>query len=149
MRASKGASRSMTTFNARTPCIINISKTRMTMLPQMIKHGSKRGEDTTSSILEEPEQKIDMLDNNPSLDEGKYAGSGDTKDTEMKPVEDQHLETVEKFKKRSERFKPLPSEKDIVAKKEGEPLQPSQSEALANPEIKLEQPFRGRRWISS
>ncbi|KAL9442630.1 hypothetical protein AB3S75_021032 [Citrus x aurantiifolia] len=69
-----------------------------------------------------------------------------------KPVDDRHLDTVEKLKKRSERFKlPMPSEKDTLAikKMESEPLPSTKSETAAGSEIKQERPARKRRWISN
>ncbi|ERN18636.1 FIP1[V]-like protein [Amborella trichopoda] len=58
--------------------------------------------------------------------------------------EDRHLETVEKLKKRSERFKlPMPGEKESSRRVESEAA--SQSEHV---EIKQERPARKRRWVS-
>ncbi|KAK1269516.1 hypothetical protein QJS04_geneDACA005368 [Acorus gramineus] len=68
-----------------------------------------------------------------------------------KLVEDHHLDTVEKLKKRSERFKlPLPIEKDITANKkvETEVLLPVQIEVCSDSQIKQERPARKRRWVS-
>ncbi|XP_050212926.1 FIP1[V]-like protein isoform X2 [Mercurialis annua] len=84
--------------------------------------------------------------------EVKDTGDVENKDSETKPVEDRHLDTVEKLKKRSERFKlPMPSEKDVVAvkKMENEPLPSVKSDTPVNLEIKPERPTRKRRWISS
>ncbi|KAL3566886.1 hypothetical protein D5086_032301 [Populus alba] len=74
------------------------------------------------------------------------------KDTDMKPSEDRHLDTVEKLKKRSERFKlPMPGEKDAPAikKTENEALPSVKPETPADSEIKPERPPRKRRWISN
>lgn len=69
-------------------------------------------------------------------------------------MDGRHLDTVEKLKRRSERFKlPLASEKDPLAikKMESEPLPSSQIDTPAptNAEVKHERPPRKRRWISS
>lgn len=81
-----------------------------------------------------------------------------TIDNSSKPEEDKetsedpnkHLDTVEKLKKRSERFKlPMPSEKEALAikKMENEPL-PGPPEARPDSEAKPERPARKRRWTS-
>ncbi|KAL3533111.1 hypothetical protein ACH5RR_006632 [Cinchona calisaya] len=94
------------------------------------------------------------------LVEDKQHASGNEKDvarleinnTDKKPIEDRHLDTVEKLKKRSERFKlPMPSEKEATAikKMENEPLPSSQSENCGDFEIKAERPARKRRWTGN
>ncbi|KAI3803074.1 hypothetical protein L1987_31222 [Smallanthus sonchifolius] len=73
------------------------------------------------------------------------------KTEDAKPPEDKHLDTVEKLKKRSERFKlPMPSEKEALAIKkiENEPLPSAQSEARPESDVKPERPARKRRWTS-
>ncbi|XP_021996767.1 FIP1[V]-like protein isoform X2 [Helianthus annuus] len=70
---------------------------------------------------------------------------------DAKPPEDKHLDTVEKLKKRSERFKlPMPSEKEALAVKkiENEPLISAQPETQPESEVKSERPARKRRWTS-
>jgi len=64
---------------------------------------------------------------------------------------DRHLDTVEKLKRRSERFKlPLPGEKDVALSKRSEnDTQSTQNEAPADSEVKPERPARKRRWTSS
>ncbi|XP_071716780.1 FIP1[V]-like protein [Rutidosis leptorrhynchoides] len=62
-----------------------------------------------------------------------------------------HLDTVEKLKKRSERFKlPMPSEKETltIKKIENEPLTQVQPEPRHESEVKSERPARKRRWTS-
>ncbi|KAL3533113.1 hypothetical protein ACH5RR_006634 [Cinchona calisaya] len=92
--------------------------------------------------------------------EDKQHSSGNEKDvagleinnTDKKPIEDRHLDTVEKLKKRSERFKlPMPSEKEATAikKMENEPLPSVQRENRADFEIKAERPARKRRWTGN
>ncbi|CAL5341143.1 unnamed protein product [Camellia sinensis] len=78
---------------------------------------------------------------------------GDQKDVgDVKSLDDRHLDTVAKLKKRSERFKlPMPSEKEamVIKKMESEPLPSAQNEACADSEIKPERLARKRRWISN
>lgn len=64
---------------------------------------------------------------------------------------DRHLDTVEKLKRRSERFKlPMPGEKDLVLSKIPEnDTQLMQQEAPADNEVKPERPARKRRWTST
>ncbi|GAB4828160.1 hypothetical protein Ancab_035077 [Ancistrocladus abbreviatus] len=110
------------------------------------------GSRLSTKASEVSSRKIEGVDNGNSLPEGMDAGGTDSKDTDSKPMEDRHLDTVAKLKKRSERFKlPMPSEKDAVAVKrlESEPLPSSQSEIPANSEVKQERPARKRRWISN
>ncbi|KAL3629622.1 hypothetical protein CASFOL_026844 [Castilleja foliolosa] len=67
--------------------------------------------------------------------------------------ENTHTDTVEKLKKRSERFKlPMPSEKEALAIKKivNEPLPSSaQTENRRDSEIKPERPPRKRRWTGN
>lgn len=91
--------------------------------------------------------------------EEKDAGDQDIKDADTKqldadtkPLEDRHLDTVEKLKKRSERFRlPMPSEKEAatIKKLESEVLPTTNSETPVESEIKPERPARKRRWISN
>ncbi|KAL9684956.1 hypothetical protein QQ045_022399 [Rhodiola kirilowii] len=120
---------------------------------------------TDSSVPVEPADKpakaAEIIDPKPSVEEKAQQGADNKKDnlkdTENKNLDppqtaDQHLDTVAKLKKRSERFKlPLPSEKDTMnKKKDTEALLPSQTETPpAEPEVKSERPPRKRRWISS
>lgn len=80
-------------------------------------------------------------------------GSVDTGQTSDKIAEerDRHLDTVERLKRRSERFKlPMPGEKDAPqSKKVDNEVQPPQNEpAAADLEVKPERPARKRRWTS-
>ena len=65
----------------------------------------------------------------------------DVKTDEPKPAEDKHLDTVEKLKKRSERFKlPMPSGKEVltIKKVENEPTSSVPPESLPDSEVKPE-----------
>ncbi|KAK1417173.1 hypothetical protein QVD17_26296 [Tagetes erecta] len=73
------------------------------------------------------------------------------KHEDVKPPEDKHLDTVEKLKKRSERFKlPMPIEKDTSAIKKiaNEPQPSSQVEARLESDVKPERRPRKRLWTS-
>ncbi|KAF2317061.1 hypothetical protein GH714_011400 [Hevea brasiliensis] len=80
-----------------------------------------------------------------SLAEEKDAADVENKETDARPLEDRHLDTVEKLKKRSERFKlPMPSEKDALAIKkiESEALTSVKTDSPVYSEIKSERPAR-------
>ncbi|XP_062214735.1 FIP1[V]-like protein isoform X2 [Phragmites australis] len=80
--------------------------------------------------------------------------SGDTGQTSDKMTEehDRHLDTVERLKRRSERFKlPMAGEEEAPqSKKMDAEVQPPQNEsAAADMEVKPERPARKRRWTGS
>ncbi len=105
-----------------------------------------------SKPLDESANMVEVVDNQHPLAEEKDAGDLESKDADTKPLEDRHLDTVEKLKKRSERFKlPLPSEKEVlvIKKIESEALPPAKIEIPVDLEIKQERPARKRRWISN
>ncbi|TKV91634.1 hypothetical protein SEVIR_9G109100v4 [Setaria viridis] len=79
--------------------------------------------------------------------------SVDTGQTSDKIAEerDRHLDTVERLKRRSERFKlPMPGEKDAPQSKkvDNEVQLPQNEPAAADMEVKPERPARKRRWTS-
>ncbi|KFK27337.1 hypothetical protein AALP_AA8G370000 [Arabis alpina] len=76
----------------------------------------------------------------------------ETKDGSEKGPGDRHLDTVEKLKKRSERFKlPMATEKDTtgVKKMESDTLPSAKVDGPVDSEVKAERPARKRRWTSS
>ncbi|KAL0887096.1 hypothetical protein Bca101_011079 [Brassica carinata] len=94
------------------------------------------------------------IDKNRDVTEEKSGHDlAETKDrSEKAPPGDRHLDTVEKLKKRSERFKlPMPTEKDTtgVKKMESETLPSAKIEGPVDSEVKAERPARKRRWTSS
>ncbi|KAM5548169.1 FIP1[V]-like protein [Rosa sericea] len=111
-----------------------------------------------ASKLPDDSKPIEAVDNHHPLAE-ENAGDQDIKDADTKPLdtdtalEGRHLDTVEKLKKRSERFKlPLPSEKEpsTIKKIETEVLpSPNSDPPVVESEIKPERPARKRRWISN
>lgn len=95
---------------------------------------------------------VEAVDNRHPLTDEKDVSDLESKDVETKPLEERHLDTVEKLKKRSERFKlPMPREKEssTTKKMESEALPSSKSEPSEDLEIKQERPPRKRRWISN
>ncbi|KAL2482778.1 FIP1[V]-like protein [Forsythia ovata] len=99
---------------------------------------SKQVEDKTQPLAKEAKEK-------------DTAGA-EVNDADTKPMDDRHLDTVAKLKKRSERFKlPMPSEKDamVIKKIESEPLPSGQTETRTDSEIKPERPARKRRWTGN
>ncbi|KAF8102543.1 hypothetical protein N665_0198s0243 [Sinapis alba] len=94
------------------------------------------------------------IDKNRDVTEEKSGHDlAETKDrSEKGPPGDRHLDTVEKLKKRSERFKlPMPTEKDTtgVKKMESDTLLSAKIEGPVDSEVKAERPARKRRWTSS
>ncbi|KAJ0266826.1 FIP1[V]-like protein [Hirschfeldia incana] len=118
---------------------------------------------STSSKLQEKEKGTNgrvsepvrcSIDKNRDVTEEKSGHDlPETKDrSEKGPQGDRHLDTVEKLKKRSERFKlPMPTEKDTtgVKKMESETLPSAKIEGPVDSEVKAERPARKRRWTSS
>ncbi|XVF35535.1 hypothetical protein REPUB_Repub18cG0154100 [Reevesia pubescens] len=110
------------------------------------------GSPESNKIPDELGKSVEPAENHHPMSDNKGVGKPEIKDADTRPSEDQHLDTVEKLKKRSERFKlPMPKEKDAVAikKMENEALPSAKNEAPANSEIKHERPARKRRWISN
>ncbi|KAI3790370.1 hypothetical protein L2E82_03358 [Cichorium intybus] len=103
----------------------------------------------TKKLPDEPAKPPqETINNSKPQDKESNAKNDDPKPT---PTDDKHLDTVEKLKKRSERFKlPMPSEKEALAikKMENEPLSSVQPEARPESEVKPERPARKRRWTS-
>ncbi|XP_028074405.1 FIP1[V]-like protein isoform X1 [Camellia sinensis] len=105
-----------------------------------------------SKLPNEFSKTIETIENQHPLGDKKDGGDLEIENVNAKSLDGRHLDTVEKLKKRSERFKlPMPSEKEamVIKKMESEPLPSTQSEARADSEIKPERPARKRRWISN
>ncbi|XP_073307188.1 FIP1[V]-like protein isoform X1 [Primulina huaijiensis] len=102
-------------------------------------------------LPEEPSKKMD--DKLHPLVDDKVTEAEVDDSIKANAMEDKHLDTVEKLKKRRERFKlPMPSEKDVMTLKklENEPLlHSSQTETPQDSEIKSERPARKRRWTGN
>ncbi|CAL5402116.1 unnamed protein product [Camellia sinensis] len=105
-----------------------------------------------SKLPNEFSKTVETIENQHPLGDQKDVGDLEIENVNAKSLDGRHLDTVEKLKKRSERFKlPMPSEKEamVIKKMESEPLPSTQSEARADSEIKPERPARKRRWISN
>ncbi|PPD75564.1 hypothetical protein GOBAR_DD27514 [Gossypium barbadense] len=98
-----------------------------------------------------PGKSVEPVEHFPPSSDNKGVGEPEIKEADTRPSEDQHLDTVEKLKKRSERFKlPISREKDTLATKtENEALPLTENETPVDSEIKHERPARKRRWISN
>lgn len=130
-------------------------------LKQMDTHSSTGTTALTSKLPDQPSNNTaEAKQHHPSSNE-KDPGSLDINNNDKKPIEDKHLDTVEKLKKRSERFKlPMPGEREqpsstTIKKMENEPPPlpplppPAQNESRAESEIKAERPARKRRWTNN
>ncbi|XP_065849365.1 FIP1[V]-like protein isoform X2 [Euphorbia lathyris] len=114
----------------------------------------RKNNSSSSEVTKVPDElprRAQAAEKLPSVEEEKDLTDTDNKDSDAKPSDDRHLDTVEKLKKRSERFKlPMPSEKDAVTVKklENEALPSVKTGNPVESEIKPERPARKRRWIS-
>ncbi|KAL6534857.1 hypothetical protein OROGR_013532 [Orobanche gracilis] len=110
-----------------------------------LKKGKDFAETHNSSVASLPSKKVE-----PSVDDKD--ASSETNNACAKAVDVKHMDTVERLKKRSERFKlPMPSGKEALAIKkiESEPLPSVQTENCLDLEIKPERPLRKRRWTGT
>ncbi|KAL4390737.1 hypothetical protein HN51_011676 [Arachis hypogaea] len=119
-----------------------------------IDKNNKDGSSEARKPVDESSKAMD-IDNHLLSTEGRESVDLECKDADAKQLgdrQDRHLDTVERLKKRSERFKlPMPSEKEALAikKLESEPLPTANSENPVESEVKQERPARKRRWMSS
>jgi hypothetical protein len=138
----------------------NISKASASLKFKETDRNSNGGSLQGSKLSDELPKKVETVEKQAKIEtvekhctgEEKDVADAENKDTDTKPSEDRHLDTVEKLKKRSERFKlPMPSEKDAfsVKKMESEAVPSVKPETPADSEIKPERPPRKRRWISN
>ncbi|GAV90860.1 Fip1 domain-containing protein [Cephalotus follicularis] len=128
------------------------SKSSIPLKFKEIDRNNNGGSSETSKRPDEPAKATEAVDNQHTLADEKDATDLEIKDADTRPLEDRHMDTVEKLKKRSERFKlPMPIEKDpsAIKKIESEALPAAKRESPADSEIKPERPARKRRWISN
>ena len=107
------------------------------------------GSSEAGNPVDESAKIVDSDNQGLSSAEGKDYVDNESKDADTKGLGDRHLDTVEKLKKRSERFKlPMRSEKEsiVIKKIESEPLPSAKSENPVDSEVKQERPARKRRW---
>ncbi|KAG5243763.1 FIP protein [Salix suchowensis] len=147
----------------------NVSKSSASLKFKEGDRNNNGGSLQSSKLSDEPPKKVDTVEKRTKVDTVEKRSTGEekddvdaenkdsdtkpeNKDSDTKPSEDRHSDTVEKLKKRSERFKlPMPSEKDAFSLKKIESEAPPsvKPEAPADSEIKPERPPRKRRWISN
>ncbi|KAL5774915.1 hypothetical protein ACOSP7_012472 [Xanthoceras sorbifolium] len=131
---------------------INSKSSASSKFKENDRNNNNTGPLEASKPPEESATAIEPADKQQPLAEKKDVGDPEIKDADTKG-DDRHLDTVEKLKKRSERFKlPMPSDKDALAaikKMENEALPSAKGDTPADSEIKQERPARKRRWISN
>uniref|UniRef100_A0A6N2MQL2 Pre-mRNA polyadenylation factor Fip1 domain-containing protein n=1 Tax=Salix viminalis TaxID=40686 RepID=A0A6N2MQL2_SALVM len=147
----------------------NVSKSSASLKFKEGDRNNNGGSLQSSKLSDEPPKKVEIVEKRTKVDTVEKHSTGEekddvdaenkdsdtkpeNKDSDTKPSEDRHSDTVEKLKKRSERFKlPMPSEKDVfsIKKIESEAPPSVKPEAPADSEIKPERPPRKRRWISN
>ncbi|PKI52322.1 FIP1[V]-like protein isoform X1 [Punica granatum] len=116
---------------------------------------SNGGTTESSSIPVDPSKPVETsaTTQQAAFDERDKTSDAQTKNNaDNKAIDNRHLDTVEKLKKRSERFKlPMPSGKEAVATKkiENEALSSGRTETPLELETKHERPARKRRWVSN
>ncbi|KAG8367570.1 hypothetical protein BUALT_Bualt16G0085600 [Buddleja alternifolia] len=111
------------------------------------RYNNNKGAFSVSKLPDEPSNKVAEKPE-PSADDKDSGLEMNDVDANMS-MEDKHMDTVEKLKKRSERFKlPMPSEKDamVVKKIESEPLPLAQTVNRSDSEIKSDRQPRRRKW---
>ncbi|BAT79710.1 FIP1[V]-like protein [Vigna angularis] len=101
---------------------------------------------------DDPAKTVDVNNQHLLSAEARDSADMENKDADPKEMGDRHLDTVERLKKRSERFKlPMPSEKEaiVIKKLESEPLPSAKTENPVDSEVKQERPARKRRWVTN
>lgn len=110
---------------------------------------AKMGEDSINDIV--PTDDLQKTEGNNTSDADPKGVDGGMCADKSGDDKDRHWDTVEKLKRRSERFKlPMPGEKDVTLSKRPEnDAQLTQNETTTDTEVKPERPARKRRWTSS
>ncbi|CAN1318537.1 FIP1[V]-like protein, partial [Linum perenne] len=122
-----------------------------------LKNGDKNdnggSSEASRQVVDEPPKRIQSAETDSIVEEKDVVDTAENKDADKKQLDDRHLDTVEKLKKRSERFKlPLAIEKDVsnTKKTDTEALPPvNKTEPAADSEVKPERPARRRRWVGN
>lgn len=132
---------------------MSIKQSSSVKVKEIERNHSSGGSPPTGKVPDESANTVEAAVDSQHHVEEKDAGDFENnKDADAKPMEDRHLDTVAKLKKRTERFKlPMPSEKEAVAVKKvgSEALPSAPSETPADSEVKQERPARKRRWVSN
>lgn len=130
----------------------SINKSSSSLKFKDIDKESNGGSSEAGKPVDESAKAVGVDNQQPSLTESRDSVDMESRDADSKESGDRHLDTVERLKKRSERFKlPMPSEKEalVIKKLESEPLPSVKSENPVESEVKQERPARKRRWISN
>ncbi|KAK7411601.1 hypothetical protein VNO78_03036 [Psophocarpus tetragonolobus] len=134
----------------------SINKSSSSLKFKEVEKDNKEGSSEAGKPSDEPAKTVDKtveVDNQHLLSaETKDPADMENRDADPKELGDRHLDTVERLKKRSERFKlPMPSEKEalVIKKLESEPLPSAKSENPVDSDVKQERPARKRRWVTS
>ncbi|WJX25188.1 hypothetical protein P8452_14251 [Trifolium repens] len=110
------------------------------------------GSSEAGKPVDESAKTVDVDNQQPLSAEARDSADMESRDGDSKESGDRHLDTVERLKKRSERFRlPMPSEKEalVIKKLESAPLPSAKSENPVDSDVKQERPARKRRWISN
>ncbi|KAJ6743023.1 FIP1[III]-LIKE PROTEIN [Salix viminalis] len=121
----------------------NVSKSSASLKFKEGDRNNNGGSLQSSKLSDEPPKKVEIVEKRTKVDTVEKHSTGEekddvdaenkdsdtkpeNKDSDTKPSEDRHSDTVEKLKKRSERFKlPMPSEKDVFSIKKIESEAPA------------------------
>lgn len=129
----------------------NINKSSSLKFKDIEKDNNNRPSEA-GKPADEPAKTVDVNNEHLPAAEARDSADMENRDADTKEAGDRHLDTVERLKKRSERFKlPMPSEKEaiVIKKLESEPLPSVKSENPVDSEVKQERPARKRRWITN
>ncbi|TKY73100.1 FIP1of V protein [Spatholobus suberectus] len=130
----------------------SINKSSSSMKFKDIDKDKNDGASEAGKPADEPAKTVDVDNQHLLSAEARDSADMENRDADTKELGDRHLDTVERLKKRSERFKlPMPSEKEaiVIKKLESEPLPSAKSENPVDSEVKQERPARKRRWITN
>lgn len=130
----------------------SINKSSSSLKFKDIDKNNNGGSSEAGEPVDESAKTVDLDNQQPLMPEARDSVDTESKDGDSKESGDRHLDTVERLKKRSERFKlPMPSEKEtlVIKKLESEPLPSAKTENPVESEVKQERPPRKRRWISN
>ncbi|KAL5141720.1 FIP1[V]-like protein [Glycine soja] len=131
----------------------SVNKSSSSLKYKDIDKDNNDGSSEAGKPADEPAKTVDVDNQHLLLAEARDSADMENRDADTKELGDRHLDTVERLKKRSERFKlPMPSEKEtlVIKKLESEPLPSAKSEnPVVDSEVKQERPARKRRWVTN
>ncbi|XP_058722994.1 FIP1[V]-like protein isoform X1 [Vicia villosa] len=130
----------------------SINKSSTSLKFKDIDKDNNGGSSEVGKPMDESAKTVDGDNQQLLMAEARDSVDMESRDGDSKESGDRNLDTVERLKKRSERFKlPMPSEKEaqVIKKLESEPLPSTKTENPVESEVKQERPARKRRWISN